>query len=120
MFTRRAQNAITIALAIVVGILTGSCRHYAPPLDGSRLDMKLTGANSPEEIEKMLKGTLTEKYLHEDMTGSYRTYEITNGPSRWLIAQVANAPRGLSMYNLYCYEWASPDVWLLRAYVPVN
>jgi len=120
MFTRRPENAIAITLAAAVGILTGSCTHYQPSLDGSRLHMRLTGADSPEEIENMLKATLAEKYLHEDMTGSYRTYQITNGPSRWLIAQVANAPRGLSMYNLYCYEWDRSDVWLLRAYVPVN
>ena len=47
-------------------------------------------------------------------------YHVTNGPAKWVFAKVYNAPRGLGMFNLYCYEQEQPDFWPLRAYVPVN
>jgi hypothetical protein len=120
MLTRRAENTLTITLVIIVGILTGSCRHYRPSIDGSRLDIRLTEAKSPEEIENIIKVSLAEKYLQEDMTDSYTMYHVSNGPTRWVFVKAYNAPRGLNMFNLYCYELERPDTWLLRGYIPVN
>jgi hypothetical protein len=120
MFARRAENVLAIALAIGVGVLTGSCRHRQPTGYGSRLDMKLTGADSPAGIENMVRASLAEMYPGEDIAESYKMYYVTNGPARLVFAQVGNGPRGLYMFSLYCYEQERPDTWLLRAYVPVN
>src|SRR5678815_392574 len=121
MRTRPAKTglAVPIALGIVVGVLTGGCRHRPFP-DSARLDIRLTGADSPEDIENRIRASLAKKYVHEDMTDSYTMYHVTNGPARWVFVKAYNAPRGLNMFNLYCYEQATPDNWLLRAYVPVN
>jgi hypothetical protein len=120
MFTRRTENALAISLVIAVGFLAGGCRHYQPPNYGSRLDMRLTGANSPADIENMIRETLAEIYPGEDIAESYKMYYVTNVPAPLVFAQVGNGPRGLYMFSLYCYEQERPDTWLLRGYVPVN
>ncbi len=119
MRTRPAKIALAFALVVVVGILSGSCRHPRRSVDGSRLDIRLTGADSPEEIENMIRASLAEKYSSTNIADGYRMYQVTNGPVRWVFVLAANAPRGLGMSNLYCYEWKRPDLWLLRSYVPV-
>lgn len=120
MPTGRAEKAAALALVMALGLTTESCRPYRLSVDGSRLDVRLTGARSPEEIEATVLRSVAEKYGREDMTDSYRMYHVTNGPARWLFVRAYNAPRGLDMFNLYCYEREGPDLWLLRAYVPVN
>ena len=47
-------------------------------------------------------------------------YEVTNGSSRYAFVQAFNWPRGLDGFNLFCYEQAKPDRWLLRGLAPVN
>jgi hypothetical protein len=122
MRTRPAEIGFAIALALVMvaGIFTGGCSHCRPSVDSSRLDIRMTGADSPEDIENRVKASLAEKYAHEDMTDSYTMHHVTNGPARWVFVKAYNAPRGLNMFNLYCYEQEKPGNWLLRAYVPVN
>ena len=84
--------------------------------------MSLTGAGSPEEIKNMIHEIVAQMYSPTNVTGSYSMHQITNGLGRWVFVQVFNAPRGLNMFNLYCYEWEweRQDPWVLRAYVPVN
>ena len=120
MRTRPAQIGFAIAstLIVVVGIFTGGCRHCRPA-DSARLDIRMTGADSPEDIENKIKASLAKKYVHEDMTDSYTMHHVTNGPARWVFVKAYNAPRSLNMFNLYCYEQEKPGNWLLRAYVPV-
>jgi hypothetical protein len=120
MPARLATKAQALAITILSGMLAGSCGHYRPAVDGPRLDMSLAEAKSPEDIKAWVLKSLEQKYGHEDMTGSYALYNVTNGPARWLLLQAYNAPRGLNMFNLYCYEYQRSNVWLLRAYVPVN
>ena len=119
MRTRSAESGLAIALAML-GILTGSCKYHPPSVDGARLRMRLTEAMSPKEIEDMVRASLAEKYASTNIAKGYTMYQLTNGPARWVFAKAYNAPRGLAMFNLYCYEWEKPDVWLLRGYVPVN
>jgi hypothetical protein len=122
MRTRSTKTdlALTIALVVVAGIFTAGCGHNRPSVDDSRLDIRLTGADSPEDIESKIRASLVRKYSTADVADSYRTYQITNGPTRLVFVKAYNAPRGLNMFNLYCYEQERPDNWLLRAYVPVN
>lgn len=120
MRARPAKIALALALVVVVGVLAGSCQHPRRSADGSRLDVRLTGADSPEEIENMIRASLKEMYSPANIAGSYTMHRVTNGPAHWVFVQVGNAPRGLNMFNLYCYEQEKPGNWLLRAYVPVN
>lgn len=121
MRARPAKNAdaVTLALALVVGAFTGGCRHCPAARDGSRLDISLTVLESPEKIEEMVRASLAEKYSVTNMAEGYSMYQITNGPAHWVFVLAANAPRGLGMFNLYCYEQEQPEAWLLRSYVPI-
>lgn len=120
MRTRPAKIAITLAVVVVVGVLAGSCRHPRQSADGSRLDARLTEADSVEDIENMTRASLAEIFSPANIAGSYTMHQVTNGSARWVFVQVGNAPRGLNMFNLYCYEQEKLGNWLLRAYVPVN
>ena len=120
MRARPTKIALALALVVVAGVLAGSCRHPRRSADGSRLDVRLTGGDSPEDIENMIRASLAEIYSPTNIAGSYTMHQVTNGPARWVFIQVGNAPRGLNMFNLYCYEQEKPGNWLLRAYVPVN
>jgi hypothetical protein len=120
MRTRPAKICSAIALVAVVVILAGSCRHCPPSVDGSRLDVSLTGADSPEQIENMIRASLAYRFPPTNIAGSYTMYQVTNGLLRCVFFQVGNAPRGLDMFNLYCYEQETSNIWLLRGYVPVN
>lgn len=119
MFTGRTQNTIAIALMMLLTVLAVGCTHCRTSADGSRLALRLTGAKSPEEIEGMVRTSLLQKYSLTNVAEGYTMYHLTNGPTRWVFVQAANAPRGLGMFNLYCYERRQPDLWLLRGYVPV-
>ena len=113
-------STVTVALVILVVAFTEACRHCPPSIDGSRLDIKLTAADSSDEIERRIRASLAEKYSVTNITAGYTMYHLTNGPVRWIFVKAYNAPRGLAIFNLYCYEQQNPDTWLLRAYVPVN
>lgn len=107
--------------SFLLGLLAATgctCSHNS--VDGSRLYARLTGANSPEEIEAKIRKELTQLYRPEDLSASYSVRMVTNGAAQWMIVRAANGPRGLYMFNLYCYEQRSSNTWLLRAYVPVN
>src|SRR5882724_1544834 len=118
----RARPALktTLAIQVLVGLLATGCKHDCPLGDGPRLDISLTGAKSPGEIENMMRTSLAEKYSPTDIAEGYTICQVTNGPARWVFAKVYNAPRGLNMFNLYCYEEETPEFWALRSYVPVN
>lgn len=121
MRTRPAKIHITIGAALVLlGAVAGGCRQKPAASDGFRLRVRLTEAASPQEIEDMARSSLVGQYPGEDIADACRIYQVTNGPSRLVFAQVGNAPRGLNMFNLYCYEQERAGLWLLRAYVPVN
>jgi hypothetical protein len=121
MCTRPATIHIAIAAALILlGTLAVGCRHKPVVSDGFRLRMSLTEAASPRQIEDMARRSLVQQYQDEDIADAYRIYQITNGPSRLVFAQVGNGPRGLNMFNLYCYEQEREGLWLLRGYVPVN
>jgi hypothetical protein len=77
------------------------------------------GADSPVEIEQMIRASFAERCSPKDITEGYTTYQITNGLTRWEFVLAANGPRGLGMLNLYCYEQVSSNNWLLRSYVPL-
>jgi hypothetical protein len=114
-----AACAVTIALIVVMGVLAEGCRHCQPDIDGPRLDIRLMGADSPDEIEQMIRASFAARCLPKDIAEGYTMYQITNGPARWVFVLAANGPRGLGMLNLYCYEQARPDKWTLRGYVPL-
>ncbi len=118
----RSRSALIrdVILTLLVGALALGCNFDRPPGDSSSLDIGLTGANSPQDIENKIKASLAEKYPSTDTTHSYTIYQVTNGPARWVFAKVYNAPRGLSMFNLFCYEQEGPHFWPLRGYVPLN
>lgn len=111
--------AVTIALIIVSGVLTEGCKHSQPDIDGPRLDIRLMGADSADEIEQMIRASFAARCSPKDIAEGYTMYQITNGPTRWVFVLAANGPRGLGMLNLYCYEQARPDKWPLRSYVPL-
>lgn len=122
MRTRPAEIVFATAFALValVAIVTGGCKRCRPSIDGSRLDIRMAEADSPQDIENMIRASLAYKYAHEDMKDCCTIHQLTNGPAHWVFAKAYNAPRGLSMFNLYCYEQEKSGNWLLRAYVPVN
>lgn len=121
MRTRPAKSArtVTVALIILAVGLTEGCRHCPPSVDGSRLDIRLTVLESPDRIEQTIRSSLTDKYSATCMTDGYTMYQATNGLTRWVFVQAFNAPRGLNMFNVYCYEQQQRNEWLLRAYVPI-
>jgi hypothetical protein len=116
----KIPRTVTVVLMILVVAFTEACRHCPPSVDGSRLDINLTAADSSDEIEQRIRASLAEKYSATNIGAGYTMYHVTNGPMRWVFVKAYNAPRGLAIFNLYCYEQQSPDTWLLRAYVPVN
>jgi hypothetical protein len=121
MRTRPTKTELTIATALIVlGVLVASCRHEPVPRDSFRLRLRYTEAQSPQEIEAVVRNSLMEKYPAGDIASGYTMHHVTNGPSAFLFIQAWNAPRGLSIFNLYCYERARANLWLLRGYVPVN
>lgn len=109
-----------VALVVMVAIISGCCRYSRRAIDGSRLDVRLTAVDSPGEIERIIRTSLSEKYSATNMADGYTMFPVTNGPTHWLFVQVANAPRGLAMFKLLCYEQERAGEWLLRAYVPIN
>lgn len=110
---------ITAVTLITMMMLVASCKHYRPVVDPFRLDLSITEVRSPEEIEDIVRASLAKKYSPTNIAEGYTVYNVTNGPARWVFLQASNAPRGLGMFNLYCYEWKKPDLWLLSGYVPV-
>lgn len=121
MRTRSANTAyaVTITLIIVVGIFSVGCRLCQPAIDGPRLNTRLMGADSPNEIEQMIRASFAKRCSQKDIAEGYTTYQVTNGLTRWEFVLAANGPRGLGMLNLYCYEQEGSHNWLLRSYVPL-
>jgi hypothetical protein len=120
MSSRPTLKFSSLTLRLLLVILAAGCKHDCPSVDTARLDIRLTGAKSPEEVEDMLRASLVEKYSSTNIAEGYTIYQVTNGQARWVFAKVYNAPKGLSMFNLYCYEQEGPESWPLRAYVPLN
>jgi hypothetical protein len=118
MRSRSAFKGIPLVLVLLVAVLAAGCKDGRPSVDGARLDIGVTGAKSPEQIENMVRASLAEKYSPTNLAEGYTMYYVTNGPAHWVFVQAANAPRGLGRFNLYCYEWKRPDLWLLTGYVP--
>lgn len=113
----------SVKIVLIAALLTTGCKQSNPLAETDHLDIKYTGADSPNEIELRIRQDLSEKFKYPGygtVDGAYTLYHVTNGPSRFLFAAVGNAPRGVDMFNLYCYEQESQSNWLLRAYVPVN
>jgi hypothetical protein len=120
MITRAALKHFSLPFQLLLVILAAGCKHKLPPVDTSRLDIRLTEANSPKEVEDIVRASLLEKYSSTNIAEGYSIYQVTNAQARWVFAKVYNAPRGLSMFNLYCHEQEGPESWRLRAYVPLN
>lgn len=118
-FIATAICTICIALALVaLAVLDRKHSQSRPP--GFLLDMALTAADSPGEIERLVQASLAKKYSGHEVRDGYTIYPLTNGSTRWMFYQVYNAPRGLAMFNLYGYESRNSEVWRLVSYVPVN
>jgi hypothetical protein len=73
-----------------------------------------------DEIEQQIRASLAARYWETNLAAGYTMYHVTNGPVRWVFVKAYNAPRGLDIFNLYCYEEQGADAWRMRAYVPVN
>lgn len=85
-----------------------------------RLRMALTYTDNIGEVDDLIRSSFAQKYAGFKLSDGYSIYSATTGSSRWLIFKVFNAPRGLGMFNLYCYESRGSESWILRSYVPVN
>jgi hypothetical protein len=112
-------KAIAFAITVLGAAFTCGCDRDRPSIDGSRLDLAVLGAKSQDEIEDKIRKSLLNKYSLTNVAEGYSIFHVTNRTVRWVFVQAANAPRGLSMFTLYCYEWNQPDLLLLRGYVPV-
>jgi len=106
-------------LGLVIGAMTSGCVSHDHMPRGLVLNMSLTHATS-EEIEAFIKSSLAFKYPDSQIKDGYTIYTISHGTNKWLFCKAYNAPRGLNMFNLYCYESQSSGTWALRAYVPMN
>lgn len=108
-------------LAAVAGALLGRWWLCPPVVNSTQVEFKQTLADSPDEIERMIRASMAPKYLASrvDIAEGYKIYSITNGPSRWLFVLADTGPRGLPLRNLYCYQQVEPKSWLLRSYVPL-
>jgi hypothetical protein len=112
-----------VGIVVIAAMLNTGCNQSNPVGETDHLDIKYTGADSPNEIELRIRQGLAAKFRYPGygtVDSAYTLYDVTNGPSRFLFAAVGNAPRGVDMFNLYCYEQESQSNWLLRAYIPVN
>jgi hypothetical protein len=119
----RARPALAVfvpALFLVAEGLAGCCTDHRPRADCARLDIALTEAESPQRAQDMIMASMSSAFSPAELPRSYSVYYATNGPSRWFFIRAANAPRGLDMFNLYCYEQQGPGPWLLRGFIPVN
>lgn len=106
-----------------IGLLTAAlvlsgCKRHDYRSDGSFIDLRLTVANSPGEIERMFREVLAGRY--ENPTNGLSIYQVSNSNSHFVFLQAFNYPRGLAVFSLYCYEQTAPDSWRLRSFVPVN
>ena len=118
-FTMKPKIPLILAFSVAVGMLAVGCRDPHPAGYGSRLHMELLGGDSPEEIVGRIRTNLAKIYAPDDVAWRQKAYQVTNGPARWVFVQVFDAPRGIGMFNLHCYELVKRDTWLLHAYVPV-
>ena len=115
----KTEPTYTSTLIGLTAVLLAGCQHHPTITDSSRLDIRVTGADSSEEIENMIRVSVAEKYAPGNLEDGYRMYGMTNGATRWIFVQASNAPRGVGMFNLYCYSKEGQSMWLLRSYVPV-
>ena len=106
-------------LGLVLGAMTSGCMSHDHMPKGMVLDNRVIHGTS-EEIEAFFKSSLAFKYPDSQSSDGYTIYTISHGTNKWLFCKAYNAPRGLNMFNLYCYESQSSDTWALRAYVPMN
>ncbi len=106
-------------LAITLATIACSCAHQNSTTKGLVLQLGATSVSS-QEIDDLIKSSLAWKYPAGQINEGYKIYPVEHGANRWLFCKVYNAPRGLNMFNLYCYEWQNRGTWVLRAYVPMN
>ena len=106
-------------LAITLATIACRCARQNGTSKGLLLQLGATSGSS-QAIEDLIKSSLAWKYPADQIKAGYTLYPVKHGLNRWLFCKVYNAPRGLNMFNLYCYEWQNPDTWVLRAYVPMN
>ena len=116
------RSQLTIAFGaiglLIATLLVSGCKRHDYRSDGSFIDIRLTVANSPGEIEGMFREVLAGRY--EDPTKGLTLYRVSNSNSHFVFLQTFNYPRGLAVFSLYCYEQTEPSQWRLRAFVPVN
>ena len=113
--------ALGIALTAVVGGLLGRWWLCPPAVSSAQVEFKQTLADSPREIERMIRASMAPKYLASrvDIAEGYKIYQVTSGSTRWLFILADTGPRGLSLLNLYCYQQVVSNSWVLRSYVPL-
>jgi hypothetical protein len=106
-----------IGLLIAAFVLSG-CKRHDYLSDGSFIDLRLTVASSPDEIERRFRDVVAGRY--ENPTNGLSIYQVSSSSSHFVFLQAYNYPRGLPIFSLYCYEQTAPDKWRLRSFVPVN
>jgi hypothetical protein len=116
------RSQLTPALG-AIGLLTAAfvlsgCKRHDYLSDGSFIDLRLTVANSPGEIEGRFREVVAGRY--ENPANGLSIYQVSNSSSHFVFLQAYNYPRGLPIFSLYCYEQTAPDKWRLRSFVPVN
>src|SRR2546423_5241726 len=114
MCARRNLERPAVAFAVLLALVLAGCEHAYRGADGSRLDIRLTGPRSPEDVENMIRRSLAQIYPSKDTAESCTIYRVTNSAAHWGFAKAYNAPRGLNMFNVYCYAEEGPDSWSLR------
>jgi hypothetical protein len=116
MCTRQSKTKLAIAHVLIIAAFCAGCAHRPSPVSGFQLNLTMLEAESPEEIEHVLKANLASGYSVEDASEIYKLYRVTNGPNRWAFVKVDNTPRGTYFFNLYCYAQERSNLWTLRGY----
>jgi len=117
MRSKLIHSSIAFAL-IIAGVISSGCKGHDRVSGGSYIDLRLTEAGSPGEIERMFRGGLAGR--DENTTSGLSIYQISTSSSHFVFVQAFNYPRGLLAFSLYCYEQAGPQRWHLRSVVPIN
>lgn len=93
-----------------------SMTNHLSSLDGSHIDAKLYSFASIEECKNSFNNLLNDRIKHD----CFKLYQITNEDTRYIFVQAYNYPREMPMFSIFAYQYAAPDYWVLRGYVPIN
>ena len=115
---RLMRSKLAAILFIATALAFSGCERHDYRSDGSFLDLRLTVASSPREIEVVFRDLLAARY--ENPADGFSIYSVSNANTHFMFVRAFNYPRGLAVFSLYCYEKTSPSEWRLRAFVPVN